>query len=130
MKLTPSSTARRRTVFASSRSAGGPQIPSPVIRIAPNPRRRTSSSRPRVRVPAADASVVVKAMRCPYPGVGPSIGGARPCSGPGSAVGVEGEGELDVGAGDGDERAGLRRAAVKGGQLHLDQGDEVEVAAV
>ena len=39
MKLTPSSTARFRTRFASSRFLGGPQMPWPVIRIAPNPRR-------------------------------------------------------------------------------------------
>ncbi len=40
MKLTPSSMERRSTASASSRSSGSPQMPSPVIRIAPNPRRR------------------------------------------------------------------------------------------
>jgi hypothetical protein len=37
MKLTPSSTARRKTFFAFSRLGGAPQIPSPVNRIAPEP---------------------------------------------------------------------------------------------
>src|SRR5437588_5378308 len=46
MKLTPSSTARRKTFFAFSRSGGQPQIPSPVNRIAPNPSRLTNRSRP------------------------------------------------------------------------------------
>src|SRR6266496_4939216 len=46
MKLTPSSTARRQTFFAFSRSGGQPQIPSPVNRIAPNPSRLTSRSPP------------------------------------------------------------------------------------
>ena len=39
MKSTPRSTARRSTLMASSRSAGGPQMPGPVMRIAPYPRR-------------------------------------------------------------------------------------------
>src|SRR5881397_1287721 len=46
MKLTPSSTARRKTFFAFSRSGGQPQIPSPVRRIAPKPRRLTNRSPP------------------------------------------------------------------------------------
>src|SRR6266508_350201 len=46
MKLTASSTARRRTFFAFSRSGGQPQIPSPVKRIAPNPSRLTRRSPP------------------------------------------------------------------------------------
>src|SRR6266700_1246249 len=46
MKLTPSSTARRKTFFAPSRSGGQPQIPSPVRRIAPNPSRLTNRSPP------------------------------------------------------------------------------------
>src|SRR6266550_3708622 len=46
MKLTPSSTARRKTFFAFSRSGGQPQIPSPVRRIAPKPSRLTSISPP------------------------------------------------------------------------------------
>src|SRR5206468_3186216 len=44
MKLTPSSSARRKTFFAFSRSGGQPQIPSPVNRIAPNPSRFTKRS--------------------------------------------------------------------------------------
>src|SRR5438034_1188256 len=50
MKLTPSSTARRKTFFAPSRSGGQPQIPSPVRRIAPNPRRLTKRSPPNKNV--------------------------------------------------------------------------------
>src|SRR5207247_10982094 len=51
MKLTPSSTARRRTAIAAAGSLGGPQIPSPVIRMAPKPRRCTVSSPPSEIVP-------------------------------------------------------------------------------
>src|SRR5438046_1782944 len=50
MKLTPSSRARRKTFFAPSRSGGQPQIPSPVRRIAPNPRRLTKRSPPNKNV--------------------------------------------------------------------------------
>src|SRR6266566_7784501 len=50
MKLTPSSTARRKTFFAFSRSGGQPQIPSPVNRIAPNPSRLTKRSPPNKNV--------------------------------------------------------------------------------
>src|SRR6266446_4679047 len=46
MKLTPNSTARRKTFFAFSRSGGQPQIPSPVNRIAPKPSRLTKRSPP------------------------------------------------------------------------------------
>src|SRR5439155_25170713 len=46
MKFTPSSTARRKTFFAFSRSGGQPQIPSPVNRIAPKPSRLTKRSPP------------------------------------------------------------------------------------
>src|SRR3981081_515118 len=55
MKLTPSSTARRRTANAALRSFGGPQMPSPVRRIAPNPRRCTEISPPSETFPAAFA---------------------------------------------------------------------------
>src|SRR5271155_1389014 len=55
MKFTPSSTARRRAVFASSRSAGHPHTPSPVIRMAPYPSRLTVRSPPTSIVPAAAA---------------------------------------------------------------------------
>src|ERR1022692_4016512 len=47
MKVTPSSTARRRTLSALSRSGGQPHIPSPVRRIAPKPRRFTERSPPK-----------------------------------------------------------------------------------
>src|SRR5205823_8044595 len=50
MKLTPSSTARRKTFFAFSRSGGQPQIPSPVNRIAPKPSRLTNRSPPNSNV--------------------------------------------------------------------------------
>src|SRR5881398_2117889 len=84
MKLTPSSTARRKTFFAFSRSGGQPQIPSPVSRIAPNPSRLTDRSPPNknvsslllalpaaaknfgsppVRTPAAPAEIVPKNVR-------------------------------------------------------------------
>src|SRR5207244_1047029 len=46
MRSTPSSTARRRTLRALPRSAGQPQMPSPVIRIAPKPSRLTGRSPP------------------------------------------------------------------------------------
>src|SRR5215510_10327148 len=52
MKFTPSSTARFRTRFASSTSFGSPQMPLPVSRIAPNPRRFTSRSPPNLNVRA------------------------------------------------------------------------------
>src|SRR4029077_7567363 len=52
MKLTSSSTARRRTANAVFRSFGGPQMPSPVRRIAPKPRRCTESSPPSETSPA------------------------------------------------------------------------------
>src|SRR5947208_13259874 len=50
MKFTPTSTARRKTFFAFSRSGGQPQIPSPVSRIAPNPSRLTNRSPPNKNV--------------------------------------------------------------------------------
>src|SRR5712672_672264 len=56
IKLTPSSTARQRTATAAKGSLGGPQIPSPVIRMAPKPRRLTVSSPPSERVPLETAS--------------------------------------------------------------------------
>src|SRR5271157_5325868 len=59
IKLTPSSTARRRTAIAVAGSLGGPQIPSAVRRIAPKPRRLTVSSPPSVIVPALAADSVV-----------------------------------------------------------------------
>src|SRR5487761_1238727 len=55
MKLTPSSTARRSVALAFSRSGGSPQMPWPVIRIAPNPSRLTVMSPPTSMVPASAA---------------------------------------------------------------------------
>src|ERR1700730_6282750 len=52
MKLTSSSTARRRTANALLRSFGGPQMPSPVRRIAPKPRRCTEICPPSEPSPA------------------------------------------------------------------------------
>src|ERR1017187_1216154 len=59
MKLTPNSTAPRRKAIAAARSFGGPQIPSPVRRIAPKPRRLTVSSLPSSIVPAVAADRLV-----------------------------------------------------------------------
>src|SRR3954464_2853358 len=114
MKLMPSSTARLRTTFAGSRSWCGPQIPSRVIRIAPNPSLRTSRSPPRVSVPATDASLVVGATACRYP-QGQALN--RDWRRLGLAFGLEWEGELDVGPSDGDERARPRRAAIQRREL-------------
>src|SRR5438034_8584540 len=58
MKLIPSATARRNTRLHSSRSAGSPQIPSPVMRMAPNPKRLTGRSPPISMVPASAAVIV------------------------------------------------------------------------
>src|SRR5919107_308831 len=55
MWLTPSSTARRSTAWAVPTSSGRPQIPGPVRRIAPKPRRQTSSSPAIANVPEAVA---------------------------------------------------------------------------
>src|SRR3954447_13854838 len=55
MWLTPSSSARRSTAYAFSTSSGRPQMPEPVRRIAPNPRRLTSSSPAIAKVPEAVA---------------------------------------------------------------------------
>src|ERR1700692_3741493 len=52
MKLTSSSTARRRTAKALLRSLGGPQMPSPVRRMAPKPRRCTEICPPSEISPA------------------------------------------------------------------------------
>src|ERR1700674_2484275 len=52
MKSISSSTARRRTANARVRSFGGPQMPSPVRRIAPKPRRCTEISPPSETSPA------------------------------------------------------------------------------
>jgi len=58
IKFTPNSTACRSTASAAARSFGGPQIPSPVIRIAPYPNRFTVNCPPREIVPAAFADSV------------------------------------------------------------------------
>src|SRR3984885_11392358 len=67
MKLTPNSIARRKTLSASLRSLGSPQIPSPVMRIAPYPSRLTVRSPPSAKVPAASASNVVMPFKIPGP---------------------------------------------------------------
>src|SRR5712692_10806782 len=56
MKLIPNSTARHKTRMAPARSAGSPQIPFPVIRIAPQPNRVTRRSFPIMNSPALPAS--------------------------------------------------------------------------
>src|ERR1700733_199144 len=58
IRFTPSSTARRSVASAAALSAGGPQIPVPVMRIAPYPNRLTVRSPPIVRVPEAAAEIV------------------------------------------------------------------------
>src|ERR1700709_1542358 len=55
MKLMPSSTTRRSVAMAWSRLGGSRQIPGPVIRMAPKPRRLTVRSPPTSMVPAAAA---------------------------------------------------------------------------
>src|SRR5437879_3338882 len=62
MKLTSSAPARRRTASAPLRSFGGPQIPSPVRRMAPKPRRYTESSPPSVTSPANPAEMCLLFM--------------------------------------------------------------------
>src|SRR5260370_18047628 len=57
MKLISSSTARRRTASAPFRSVGGPQMPSPVRRMAPKPRRWTEISPPSEIFPAKLAEI-------------------------------------------------------------------------
>src|SRR5439155_837806 len=57
--LMPSSSVRRRTRLHSSRSAGSPQMPAPVRRMAPKPKRFTVKSPPRSIVPASVALMVV-----------------------------------------------------------------------
>ena len=67
MKSTPSSIARRRTRRASGSSLGGPQMPGPVSRMAPNPMRLTRSSPPSEIVPAADAGVALAPLMSASP---------------------------------------------------------------
>src|ERR1017187_5086975 len=57
MRLTPSSTARRSVARAAGLSAGGPQMPAPVMRMAPKPRRLTVRPPPMAKVPAAAAVI-------------------------------------------------------------------------
>src|SRR6202041_2011614 len=59
MKFTPSSTARRNTLRASSRSLGSPQMPSPVMRMAPYPSRLTVRSPPSAKVSVVSFCSVV-----------------------------------------------------------------------
>src|SRR5690348_3647398 len=123
MKLTPRSTARRSTATAPSWSSGGPQMPSPVMRIAPKPRRRTFTSPPRPTVPAAAASVasIVTARKVP---AAPSPETQR------SGALLIREREPHVHAGDGHELALLGRLAVERGELGVDEWDEVQVAGI
>src|SRR5918999_3861817 len=75
MKSMPSSTARRRPARAPSRSGGSPQIPSPVMRIAPYPRRCTVRSPPRSSIPALTALVDdISATIGSFASLGPSFG--------------------------------------------------------
>jgi len=69
MKLTPSSTARRKTFFAFSRPGGQPQIPPPV---APKPSRLTKRSPPNRNVEslasgiAAGSPINLRSERQPH----------------------------------------------------------------
>src|SRR3954454_20427378 len=152
MKSTPRSTARRSTDFAVSGSSGGPQIPSPVSRIAPKPRRRTSRSPPRDKAPAAAASVLSIAMSSRLPVAGNRKTGARAGWVPRCRAGYQPrprrtgagagfsrvrppdslvrERELHVGTRDRHERPRLGRAAVERLEVGVDDRYEVEVAAV
>src|ERR1700683_416332 len=68
MKLTPSSMARFKTRRASSGSLGSPQIPLPVRRMAPKPRRFTSRSLPIVNVLLIVTMAVLNDDRFSAPG--------------------------------------------------------------
>src|SRR5919202_4085972 len=57
MKSMSSSRTRRRTARAWAGSSGGPQIPRPVMRMAPKPRRVTSMSPPMANEPDAEAVI-------------------------------------------------------------------------
>src|SRR3954451_13594431 len=57
MKSTPRPESRSSTRTASSRFGGSPQMPGPVRRIAPKPRRVTSRSPPIVKVPEPVAEI-------------------------------------------------------------------------
>src|SRR5271155_5834607 len=59
MKSTPRAGRRRKVFSASARSAGGPQIPRPTMRIAPKPRRLTSKAPPMRKRPDSSALVTV-----------------------------------------------------------------------
>src|ERR1700704_2820298 len=81
MNVTPSATARRSASLARSRSGGSPQIPGPVIRIAPYPSRFTVRSPPTSILPAAAAVGIpfmaapslTAAQSSPWPGAGTSV---------------------------------------------------------
>src|SRR5262249_19294519 len=67
MNVTSNSTARLSAAFAVSRSGGSPQMPGPVIRIAPKPSRLTVRSPPTSMVPAF-AAVIWLFMGSPFGG--------------------------------------------------------------
>src|ERR1700733_976936 len=59
IKFTPSSTARFSTLRASARSFGSPQIPAPVMRMAPKPSRLMVRSPPSAKVSLVSVGNVV-----------------------------------------------------------------------
>ena len=67
MKSTPRSAARRSTRIASPRSAGSPQMPEPVICMAPYPRRATATLPPIANTPLANAVSSPSIMQLTYP---------------------------------------------------------------
>src|ERR1035438_590264 len=73
MKLTPKSTARRRMAIAVARAFGGPQIPSPVRRMAPKPKRLTGSSPPSSAALAGAADRLVAFLVLSFPVHSPSM---------------------------------------------------------
>src|SRR5258705_13999111 len=78
MKLTSSSGRRLSVVRAAAGSAGSPQMPLPVMRIAPKPRRLTVISPPILNWPEAEAEAGWD-MVLPYWRLsGPRPGAARP----------------------------------------------------
>src|ERR1700733_10097277 len=68
IKFTPSSSARRNTLRASSRSLGSPQMPGPVIRMAPYPSRLTLRSPPNSNVVVASVCKDSILTKIPHPG--------------------------------------------------------------
>ena len=91
INVMPSSTTRRSKRIAAARSGGGPQMPGPVIRMAPKPSRLTVRS-PSRRVPnvasfAGNRARMRGCHRCTFSwNSGEQITGIRPILAPGSLL--------------------------------------------